>query len=156
MPEEVRWFAEIVESDGIDFWMNRTSIDIHKCTQEDFTKFHRPKESSRVKIEEIQKQGELLCLADRDVKGRPFKVYGNSDVKAHRRIDLRYLPCEPVQLTEENKHLKDKECLVDLRSKEKLQQKLKETELYLGDPHLTLVYNTERFDVNDYGKDAII
>jgi len=28
----VRWFAEIVESDGIDFWQNRTTVGTHKCT----------------------------------------------------------------------------------------------------------------------------
>jgi hypothetical protein len=28
----VRWFAEIVESNGIDFWQNRTTVGTHKCT----------------------------------------------------------------------------------------------------------------------------
>jgi len=40
----VRWFAEIVESDGIDYWgqSNRTTVGTHKCTKDDIANFYEP------------------------------------------------------------------------------------------------------------------
>ena len=40
----VRWFAEIVESDGIDLWAksNRTTVGTHKCTKDDIANFYEP------------------------------------------------------------------------------------------------------------------
>ena len=34
-PSMVHWVAEIVESDGKDFWYKRRSVGTHKCTKEE-------------------------------------------------------------------------------------------------------------------------
>jgi hypothetical protein len=42
-----------------------------------------------------------MCLNDLDDKGKPYslEIYGTDDTSLHRRIDLNYFPCDPVQKT---------------------------------------------------------
>jgi hypothetical protein len=91
-----------------------------------------------------------------DWNGKPLELYGETDVVAHRRIDINYLPCEPKQITEANKHLQKTECLVDLKDKKALKRRLKKTKKYLRQPHMVVITNTERIDVTKYDEKIII
>jgi hypothetical protein len=68
-----------------------------------------------------------MCLNDLDNEGKPYKlsIYGEDDSELHRRIDLNYFPCVPIQLTAYNKSRQDTECIVDLKSESAMKRKLK-------------------------------
>jgi hypothetical protein len=60
-----------------------------------------------------------------DDKGKviPKLLFGVSGVDA-RTLDVIFKPCIPKQLTPENKHLVDSECIADYRDKKSLDNKL--------------------------------
>jgi len=70
-----------------------------------------------------------------DNKGKKIDLtlYGVSGLDA-RTIDVTYIPCVPKQLTPQNKHLVDKECIADLKSPKALEKKFQESKAYLGRP----------------------
>ena len=67
--------------------------------------------------------GGMLCLEKLAWKGEDLKLFGKSDLMAHRRIDLNLVACDAKQITEENKHLNSTECLVDLTDAEAVEKK---------------------------------
>ena len=71
-------------------------IGTHVCTEEDFGLFYPPAQSSRIRIEKLKNEGIMMCLDWKDLDGKPIELYGSDDVNIHRRIDLNFLPCEPV------------------------------------------------------------
>lgn len=76
-----------------------------------------------------------------------FNLFGRDEISTHRRMDIIYKPCQPKQLTPYNKHLKDTECIVDLKSPKALKRKLEETIDFLGEPDIMLWYNQQRPDL---------
>ena len=60
-----------------------------------------------------------------DDKGEKLntKIYGATG-NSFKSIEVAFIPCIPKQITKENKHLVDKECLADLKSKKSLAAKL--------------------------------
>ena len=88
-----------------------------------------------------------------DNKGKAIEksIYGNPGAE-YRSIDLNIIPCIPKQLTEENKHLVDTECIADLTSPSALKKKFNESKAYLGRPSLGIVYNYDRLDLRQFTK----
>lgn len=74
----------------------------------------------------------------------------------HRRLDINFKPCIPIQLTEENKHLRDSECIVDLKNATDVLEKKKEIDEYLNDPHLEIIVNSARFDAEKFDETTIV
>jgi len=87
--------------------------------------------------------------------GKSLDFYGSEDFQKHRRFDLVYMPCEPIQLTESNKHLVEKECIVDLKDEKAKQKKLQETIKYLKDPHITVISNKQRVKIFSYNEESV-
>jgi len=98
-----------------------------------------------------------MCLNDLDDDGKKIdmKLFGPDEGRGHRRVDLNYLPCKPKQLTKDNEKDYDTKCLADLKSKESTDKKLKEILEYVGSPVYTMVYNTQRQNLTNYGEDSI-
>jgi hypothetical protein len=50
---------------------------------------------------EFLKAGEFVCLNKVDTEGKKYEldIFGDNNTYAHRRIDLNYFPCKPIQLT---------------------------------------------------------
>jgi hypothetical protein len=119
----VRWFAEIVEEDE-DAVHTRKIVGVHYCTAADRAKFFQPNLSSKKKIEKLFAQEKMFCLDSTDWNGKPLELFGPTDVLAHRRLDIIYMPCEPKQLTRKNRRKAKKECLVNLKSKKALKRRL--------------------------------
>jgi hypothetical protein len=65
----------------------------------------------------------MFCLSKLDWEGENLKLFGKSDLMAHRRIDMNLLACNATQITEENKHLESTECLVDYTDAAKVEEK---------------------------------
>jgi len=97
----------------------------------------------------------MLCLDKLDWNGENLKLYGKNDVMKHLRIDLNLMACDAKQITEENKHNHQHECLVDLNSSAALEEKRQETIKYLTNPHITMIYNTERINIKKFGEETI-
>jgi hypothetical protein len=87
-----------------------------------------------------------MCLDDLDKNNKKInkRLFGPDEGRLHRRLDLNFLPCTPVQKTAENRLLKDGECLADISTEKKRTNKLQEIKKYIGSPVLTMVYNTQR------------
>ena len=52
-----------------------------------------------------------------------MELFGSDINTNHRRLDILFLPCDMKQITPENKHLADKECLVDLKNETAVKEK---------------------------------
>ena len=99
-----------------------------------------------------------MCIPDRDDEGSLVnrKLFGPDEGRNHRRLDFLYLPCDPKQLTEQNKANYTTECLADLTKKSSTDKKLSEILDYIGSPVLTMVYNTQRQNLTNYNEDSIV
>ena len=86
-----------------------------------------------------------------DLKGKVIEksIYGSHGAD-YRSIELLIIPCIPKQLTKENKHLVDTECIADLKSPSALKKKFNESKAYLGRPSLGVVYNNDRLDLRQF------
>ena len=137
---------EAVASDGDEGSdADKYTLKFHNCTKEDRENFYDPSPSSRTKIDKLFASGSMFCLDKLDWKGENLKLFGKNDVMKHKRIDLNLVACEAKQITEENKH--KNECLVDFNNSTAIEEKLQETIKYLTNPHITLIYNTERINI---------
>ena len=89
-----------------------------------------------------------MCLDHVDSTGKKIdlKLFGQNGLDA-KTLDLNYIPCIPKQLTTKNKHLIDKECIVDYNSPKSLRDKLKATQDYIGRPAISIMTNVERLDL---------
>ena len=116
-PAMVRWFVEIVETAGHSINKTRKTVGTHLCTEADKAKFFEPARGSIHTVEKLLKEDKLVCLDSLDWYGKPLELYGPNDAVAHRCLDINYVPCEPQQITDENRHLENTECLVDLTDK---------------------------------------
>jgi len=76
----------------------------------------------------------MWCLNAKDTKGIVYKIelFGNDDFNTHRRLDIIFQPCTPIQLTRDNAKLASTKCIVNMKSKTALKKKLHETKHYLG------------------------
>lgn len=82
-------------------------------------------------------------------------IYGPDDGRDHRRIDLLYLPCEPITWTSTTV-LKSGECFVKNRNdKAEMAAKLKATKEWIGVPDYTMVFNNMRVDLKRFNDDSI-
>ena len=153
----LHWQVEAVQSDG-DLGSDTIAykLDFHICTEEDRKKFYTPSPTSRIKIDMMFSNGGMLCLSQLDWKGENLKLFGKSDLMAHRRIDLNLVACNPLQITEQNKHLNSTECLVDLTNKTAIEEKRQKTIKYLAQPHVTMIYNTERINIMDFEEKTVV
>jgi hypothetical protein len=79
-------------------------------------KFYPPTLSSAKAFDNYKSK--LMCINETDYEGKPFsrKIYGHTGGE-YRAIELNLIPCKPKQLTPYNAHLKDKECIADLKNK---------------------------------------
>jgi len=67
-----------------------------------------------------------------------------------------FLPCVPIQETIYNKHLKTKECIVNLKSKSAIARKKQQMIEYLGGaPELVILNNNQVLHLNKYGDQAV-
>ena len=70
----------------------------------------------------------------------------------HRRLDIVFTPCVPVQTNAENSHLSDTMCLADYGNKTDLERKRLESVAYLGEPNFVIMTNKETIDITQFGK----
>jgi len=92
-----------------------------------------------------------------DSKGEPVNkaIFGPDDGRDHRRIDLLYLPCDPITF-EKDKVLDAGQCFVKNREdKAEMKQKLQETRDWIGVPDYTMVFNNMRLDLKKFGDESI-
>lgn len=99
----------------------------------------------------------LYCLDSVDSKGVPVNkaIFGPDDGRDHRRIDLLYLPCDPVTWGADVVLEKDQCFVKDRKDKTEMAAKLKATKEWIGVPDFTMVYNNMRLDLKKFGTDSI-
>jgi len=92
-----------------------------------------------------------------DTTGKPvdWNLFGRDETNAHRRLDIIFKPCTPIQQTPQNKNKADKECIVDLKDPAAVKRKFKDTIKYLGEPDLVLYENREYIDLQSYGSNTV-
>jgi hypothetical protein len=87
----------MVESDGL---VNEISTDlpIRKCTPLDFEQFYEPTRSASNKFESMRTNNQTWCFDTIDSQGNDIdlRIYGSGETEPHRRLDLSFMPCEPV------------------------------------------------------------
>lgn len=59
----------------------------------------------------------MMCIDREELTGGSLKLYGENDLYKSRRLELIYLPCKPIQLTDKNKRFKDQKCIYNVKSK---------------------------------------
>ena len=98
-----------------------------------------------------------MCINEFDKDGKKFPrtVFGTSGTEA-RTLDIMLITCLPKQLTQYNKHLVDKECIVDYKDPKSLERKLKESKDYLGRPQIKSFSNSQRLDLKKFGKNSVV
>jgi hypothetical protein len=99
----------------------------------------------------------MYCMDSVDTNGIPVNkaIYGPDDGRDHRRIDLLYLPCDPVTY-KENIVLKQGECFVkDRNDPVEMAAKLQATKDWIGVPDFTMVYNNMRMDLTEFNDKSI-
>ena len=96
-------------------------------------------------LEHLKKEESLFCLDDVDVTGKKvdIKIYGSDEVSAHRRLDIIFKPCTPQQLNASNAKDQKTKCIVDLKNKKALADKLRDTIDYVGEPELIMFQNNK-------------
>ena len=81
---------------------------------------------------------DLYCLDTSSLDGRNLITHPNGG-KIYLSLVIR--PCIPKQLTEENAHLRGKECIYDdLTDKKSMNEKLEESKAYMGDSVEALIF----------------
>ena len=96
---------------------------MHKCSKEDVALFNHGDEV----INKAFNETSLFCLNRTQLMDKESgRLYGDNQLFPHRRLEIIFLPCQLEQLTDENRHLKDTKCLVDLKNDTAVQEKLKE------------------------------
>jgi hypothetical protein len=99
----------------------------------------------------------MYCMDAIDNKGVPVDkaIFGPDDGRDHKRIDLLYLPCDPVTWGPEVILEKDQCFVKDRKDKEEMAAKIKATKEWIGVPDYTMVYNNMRLDLKKFGDDSI-
>jgi len=121
-------------------------LPIHKCNDADYAEFYAPSYN----VEQNMKQFNalkpyLFCVNDTDVDGNALEnntFFGPNDGSFNKRIDIKYKPCTPKMLTDENRHEENRTCLADLNDKDSVRARLEKSIKYLGEPEFKLVYNS--------------
>ena len=130
-------------------------IKTHLCDKADFAKFYEPTAASAQAIKHLQESNSMICLDEKDVDGNEidWKLYGESEIEGHRRLDILYLPCKPVL----KRTAKPGEvCLVDsLTDEAVLKAKLDEIIKYVGMPDFELIYNDEEPNLAEFNDKRI-
>ena len=91
------------------------------------------------------------------MKGKPFnkRLFGTAGVN-QRSLELNLIPCIPKQITDQNRHLINKECLADYNDPASMRRKFLASKKYLGRPAIKVVTNTQRLDLKKYGEETIV
>ena len=74
-------------------------------------------------VAEYKEKNSMFCLDPHDNK----QLYGAFAFTGHRSLVFMYRPCIPAQLTDENRHLVDSECIADYNDSTSLEAKKKES-----------------------------
>ena len=121
---------------------------MHKCNSDDFSKMKAPSIQSSHRIQQLNETESLFCLDKKDMDGNPVKMqlYGNNDNVPHRRIEVIYMPC--LTYKERMKNKENVTCKGSLDNFEEIKQ---ETETYLKDAELVVVYNHATFNTSRFG-----
>ena len=87
----------------------------------------------------------MNCLTGNDIDGNPVKleVQGQSENVPHKRLEFFYKPCNPVSIVSGTDQSNVK-CLIDSDQENAYQNKIEEIKLYVGDPNLLIVYNSQK------------
>jgi hypothetical protein len=106
-------------------------------------KFYKPARGSKNEFDNLVENKNLMCMNELDDKGVKVnkRIYGATG-NSFKSIEVAFIPCIPKQITSKNKHLINKECLADLKSKKSLAAKFQESKNYLGRPAIKIVANT--------------
>jgi len=94
----------------------------------------------------------MYCMDAVDSKGLPVNkaIFGPDDGRDHRRIDLLFLPCDPITWGPEVVLGKD-QCFVENReNKVEMDKKIADTKKWIGVPDYTMVYNNMRLDLKKF------
>jgi len=98
-----------------------------------------------------------MCVDPIDKNGNSLKrILFGREGSVYRESDISFIPCIPKQLTEENKHLVDKECIADYNDPKSLEAKFQESKAYLGRPAINLLTNSGRMDLTKFGEESIV
>jgi len=60
------------------------------------------------------------------------RIFGSDDAMPHRKINLNFLPCLPVQKNFYNTGQEDEQCIADMKTKSGIAKKKKELLDYVG------------------------
>ena len=79
-------------------------MGVHRCTDEDWLKFSPPKKDKKERFDILQQSNTMFCLNADDLiwDGKPLSLYGSNSFTDHRRLEIRFLPCELKNVTNEN------------------------------------------------------
>ena len=95
-PFFVRWQATynryVIDENGKR--SEKTPIELHPCTAEDFAKFHPADERKKALIDDMKKNGGLFCA---DWKKHGVKLWGEDRDNAYSLLDVNALPCHVRQ-----------------------------------------------------------
>jgi len=102
----------------------------------------------------------FMCINSHDKDGQKMKrILFGQEGGAFREPDISFIPCIPKQLTPENQHLADTECIADYndpKSPYSLEARLQKSKDYLGRPIINVLANSQRFDLQEYGDKKIV
>ena len=89
-PRYYRWILSVDEKKGEDFF-NRKFL-MHKCTEEDFSRFNPPAdEATKEKVESLMAGGHMFCF---DWKKIRFDLFGaESSGLDFTALDPSFIPC---------------------------------------------------------------
>jgi len=106
----VEWYAtfDVLDKEERTYQIVKT----HKCTEEDYSKFHPILEHQQASFEVKKKKNIFHCLDKTDQFGRPVNntLFGDWDSGYCRELSLIFRPCIPRQKTEFNQ---GEACLIE-------------------------------------------
>ena len=92
-----KWIVKISEGGGDNYYGEEQYVKIHKCSDDDWSKFYKPKKDKEKMVTKLQESNSMYCMNKHDLqwKGKPLGLFGAKDYVQHRRIEIRLLPyCE--------------------------------------------------------------
>ena len=104
----------------------------------------------------LKKKNVMQCINSEDSQNKPLptKLWGPDENSNHRNFDIVFKPCDPIEMTDENKHLIDKQCITnftDTNGTHSIAAKLKNAIEYVKTPELLMITNDERPDYRFFG-----
>ena len=118
----VQWIVKIAEGNGHNYFKESKQVGVHKCTEKDWATFSPPKKDKKERIEQLKKANTMFCLNQDELQwdGNPLGLFGSNGYTMHRRLEIRFLPCQLKNVTADA----NEKCSIDLTNKTAVQQKL--------------------------------